>query len=96
MAILSSKYIDVELSDVYSTLIIEYAKNNQSFLEKCRSTSPSVSVITTETHNTDTGETKRVHEPIIRFPSGFTSTDIMDLQEEVKNQILKLIKDTLS
>lgn len=96
MAVLSSKYIDVELSDVYTSLIIEYAKGNHEFLEKCRSTSPTISVITTETYNTDTHETKRTHEPIIRFPSGFTSLDIMDLQHEVQETILELIRDTLS
>lgn len=95
MAVLSSKYIDVELSDVYTSLIIEYAKGDHGFLEKCRTTSPSISVITTETYNTDTQETKRIHAPIIRFPSGFTSLEIMDLQREVEETILKLIRETL-
>lgn len=95
MAVLSSKYIDIDLSDVYTSLIIEYAKANAGFLKKCRITSPTISVITTETHDTDTNETKRSHEPMIRFPSGFASLEILDMQQEIREEILNLIKDTL-
>lgn len=93
MTVLSSKYIDLDLSDVYTSLVIEYAKANTGFRKKCSLTSPSVSVITTETHNTDTNETKRTYDPLVRFPSGFTSPEILDAQQEVREVILGLIRE---